>query len=202
MQPPAELIAGLDVTAAGETAAEHVLARAINGLRRVGADQITAATHRALVYETAHVSMSISMSTGLHPTRIAEQLSEVLSAGDGAAGAVWIGGSGAGLPALQASAERAAAAHRHRSSGRVVHFPGGDTLTGTVPVADVLTTAIDRIQVLGGGDAAPDSLLVTRNFLRPRWDTGQLVLHVQPAVGDTWVPFETPDPTPCCAAHG
>ncbi len=195
--PPVELIAGLDVTAAGELAAEHVLAHAICCLRRAGADRITAATHRATVYETAHVSMSISISTGLDPARMVELLSEALPE----AGAVRIGEVGVGAPALQASAERAAAAHRDRSSGRVVHFPGGETLTGTVTVADVLATLIDRVVALGGGQVAPDSLLVTRDFLRPRWDAGELVLHVQQAVGGTWVPFETPNPTPCCAIH-
>jgi len=199
--PPVELIAGLDVTAASELAAEHVLEQAIRCLRQAGADPITAATHRATVYETPHVSMSISMSTGLDPVRMVDMLAEALSVADGAAGAVRIGEVGVGAPELQASAERAAAAHRDRSSGRVVHFPGSETLTGTVLVADVLATLIDRVVALGGGHAAPDSPLVTRSFLRPRWDAGELVLHVQQAVGDTWVPFETPNPTPCCAVH-
>jgi len=199
--PPVELIAGLDVTVASELAAEHVLARAIGCLRRAAADRITAATHRAEVYETAHVSMSISMSTDLGPARTVELLAEALSEADGDAAAVRIGEVGVGAPELQASAERAAAAHRDRSSGRVVHFPGSETLTGTVLVADVLATLIDRVVALGDGHAAPESLLVTRSFLRPRWDAGELVLHVQQAVGGTWVPFETPNPTACCSIH-
>lgn len=201
VRSPVELIAGLDVTAAGELAAEHVLEQAIRCLRQAGADPITAATHRATVYETPHVSMSISMSTGLDPARMVDMLAEALSVADGAAGAVRIGEFGVGAPALQASAQRAAAAHRDRSSGRVVHFPGSETLTGTVFIADVLATLIDRVVALGGGHTVSDSLLVTRNFLRPRWDAGELVLHVQQAAGGTWVPFETPNPTACCSIH-
>jgi hypothetical protein len=30
---------------------------------------------------------------------------------------------------------------------------------------------------------------------------GELVLTAMPAAGDRLVPFETPDRTPCCAAH-
>lgn len=199
--PPGELIAGLDVAAAGELPAEHLLKQAIACLRQTGADQFTAATHRVTVYETPHVAMSISMFTGLDPARMMNMLSESLSINDGAAGAVRIGEIGVGEPVLQASAGRAAAAHRDRSSGRVVHFPGSETLTGTVFVADALATLIDRVVALGGGHPEPDSLLVTRNFLRPRWDAGKLVLHVQQAAGGTWVPFETPNPTACCSIH-
>jgi hypothetical protein len=65
----------------------------------------------------------------------------------------------------------------------------------------VLATTIDRIDALGGDSPAADALLVTRDFVRPRWQGGELVLHVQPAIGGTWVPFETPNPTPCCATH-
>lgn len=92
--------------------------------------------------------------------------------------------------------------HRDRSSGRAVVFPGSTTLVGTLTVADVLAdTRIDRVRVLGAAEADPGTLLLTRGFVRPRWTNGELVLHVQPAIGGVLVPFETPDPTPCCAAH-
>ena len=69
-------------------------------------------------------------------------------------------------------------------------------------VADVtLWSDIDRVEKVTGGRSTPRIALVTRDFLRPRWQAGALVLHVQPAVGGTVVPFETPFPTPCCVDH-
>ncbi|MGC0429432.1 hypothetical protein RKD32_005787 [Streptomyces sp. SAI-195] len=56
--------------------------------------------------------------------------------------------------------------------------------------------------VLGTPDEpAPDTRLVTRDHVRPHWQDGRLVLAAMPAVGGTLVPFEDPDPTPCCADH-
>ncbi|MFJ5261863.1 hypothetical protein ACIQAC_15520 [Streptomyces sp. NPDC088387] len=88
-------------------------------------------------------------------------------------------------------------------AGRAVLYPGAPALTGTLTVADVLSgSAIDTVKVLGAqGDPAPDMALVTRDHVRPQWQHGRLVLAVMPAVGGTLVPFENPDPTPCCADH-
>ncbi len=206
-----QLIAGLDTMATSERAAEHLLNQVLGAVGSVHAEQITTATHRVQVFETAHVAMTVGLTSVLGPARMSDLLSDVLAADDGTLGAVCIGSGGVGsrgagshgvgLPALQASARQAEEAHRTRRSGRVVHFPGSDTLTGTVTVGQALATAIDRVDPLGGGELQPEALLVTRDFLRPRWESGQLVLHVQPAVGGTWVPFETPNPTPCCAIH-
>jgi hypothetical protein len=86
--------------------------------------------------------------------------------------------------------------------GRAVIFPGADELTGVLPVASVLAlSAIDRIEILGGGPADPETLLDTNDFVRPQWRDGELVLTVMPAAGGRLVPFETRNPTPCCAAH-
>lgn len=115
-------------------------------------------------------------------------------------------GVDAALPAapseLDAAARAAAAAHAARRSGRAVLFRGMATLTGTVTVAEVLArTAIERVVVLGGRDAAPDELLDTRDFVRPQWMDGILTLVTMPAAGGRLVPFEVPDPTPCCGGH-
>ncbi len=86
--------------------------------------------------------------------------------------------------------------------GRAVLFAGADRLTGVLPVASVLAlSAIDRIEVLGGGPADPQTLLDTGDFVRPQWRDGELVLTVMPAAGGRLVPFETRNPTPCCATH-
>ncbi|MFF8972875.1 hypothetical protein [Streptomyces sp. NPDC014995] len=91
------------------------------------------------------------------------------------------------------------------SVGRAVLYPGADALRGTMTVAEVLSvSAIDRVTVLGGtpaGRAVPGTPLVTRDHVRPQWQDGRLVLTAMPAAGGTLVPFEVPDPTPCCADH-
>jgi hypothetical protein len=105
-----------------------------------------------------------------------------------------------GPASLRQTAWEAAEAHRTRVSGRAVHFPGAGRLTGDVTVDDILRwTAIDEVRVLAHGQASREAVVVTRDFVRPRWSTGLLVLDVQPAAGGTLVPFEVPNPTPCCA---
>ncbi|WP_250036002.1 hypothetical protein [Paractinoplanes maris] len=110
-----------------------------------------------------------------------------------------VGSSFDGTPAeLRAAADEAAAGR----FGRAVVFPGSSELTGTLTVAEVLaTTAIDRVEVLGSGVADAALKLDTRDFVRPQYRGGDLVLVTMPAVGGTLVPFETRDPTPCCADH-
>jgi hypothetical protein len=96
----------------------------------------------------------------------------------------------------------AAAEHRAGSSGRAVRYPGVDLLVGTLSVAEVLElSAIEKIEVLGGGAADPATLLDTGDFVRPQWRAGVLTLTTTPAAGGRLVPFETRNPTPCCAAH-
>lgn len=87
--------------------------------------------------------------------------------------------------------------------GRAVLYPGAASLTGTVTVADLpARTAIARVTVLGAQEPpAADTALVTREHVRPHWQDGELVLAAMPAPGGTLVPFEHPDPTPCCADH-
>ncbi|MFJ7077292.1 hypothetical protein [Streptomyces sp. NPDC098781] len=87
--------------------------------------------------------------------------------------------------------------------GRAVLYPGVTALTGTLTIAEVLSlSAIDRVTVLGTpGRPAADACVLTGDHVRPQWLDGQLVLTAMPAVGGTLVPFEVPDPTPCCADH-
>jgi len=100
---------------------------------------------------------------------------------------------------LQPAAAEAAAG----KFGRAVVFPGSPDLTGTLTVGDVLArSAIDRVEVLGSGVAPAEQTLDTRDFVRPQFRGDDLVLVSMPAVGGVLVPFETRDPTPCCADHG
>lgn len=70
-------------------------------------------------------------------------------------------------------------------------------------VARLLTvSAVERIVVLGAPDGPdPDQRIVTRDHVRPEWREGRLTLAAMLTVGGTLVPFEVPDPTPCCADH-
>lgn len=69
-------------------------------------------------------------------------------------------------------------------------------------VRQLLTqSSIDQVRVLAAGDADPDMLVVTRDHVRPLWSGGRLILHTQPTAEETLVPFESPDPTACCADH-
>lgn len=87
--------------------------------------------------------------------------------------------------------------------GRAVAYPGSAALTGTLTIAELLAgSAIDRVTVLGAPDPPPPaSRLMTRSHVRPHFQSGELVLSAMPAVGGVLVPFEVPDPTPCCADH-
>jgi hypothetical protein len=96
----------------------------------------------------------------------------------------------------------AAAEHRARSSGRAALYPGVERLVGTLSVAEIIArSAIDRVDVLGGGPADPETLVDTGDFVRPQWHAGALTLTTTPAAGGRLVPFETRHPTPCCSAH-
>jgi hypothetical protein len=105
-------------------------------------------------------------------------------------------------PELAGPAAWAAAEHAGRRSGRAVLYPGSTELVGTVRVADLIeVSAIDRVVLLGGEDADPAALVDTRDFVRPQWRNGQLVLIAAHAGPGRIAPFELPDPTPCCADH-
>ncbi|MGS2617610.1 hypothetical protein ACVCAH_24260 [Micromonospora sp. LZ34] len=106
-------------------------------------------------------------------------------------------------PGLRAAARRAAGEHAARRSGRAVHYPGSDRMVGTLTVADLLAaSAIERVVVLGGGaPPGPETPLHTRDFVRPQWRAGELVLVATPRSAGGVAPFEVPDPTPCCADH-
>ena len=89
-----------------------------------------------------------------------------------------------------------------RDGGRAVRFPGWHGVRGTLPVDEVLaTTAISRLEILGGGAVGRDDVLHSRDFVRPLWRHGELVLPVLPSGRGAVAPFEVPNPTPCCGDH-
>lgn len=88
-------------------------------------------------------------------------------------------------------------------AGRAVLYPGASALTGTMTVGELVErSAIARVTVLGAPEPpGPDTRVVTRDHVRPQWQRDELVLAATPALGGALVPFEVPDPTPCCADH-
>ena len=100
--------------------------------------------------------------------------------------------------AVQASLELA-----ERSAGRAVLFPGHERLTGEIATDDVPSLSAIRAVEGIAGTPTVGTRLVTRDFVRPVLRAGALVLQVRPFGEEgTVAPFEVPDPTPCCAAHG
>ncbi|WP_027343863.1 hypothetical protein [Hamadaea tsunoensis] len=109
------------------------------------------------------------------------------------------------LPSLDdAVAARVAELHASGRGGRAVLYPGMSSLIGTLPVGELLSlSAIEAVRVIGGSSPtpSPETLLETRDFVRPQWEDGRLVLVAMPAPGGRLMPFEVPNPTPCCAFH-
>jgi hypothetical protein len=123
--------------------------------------------------------------------------------GPGAVLGVAFGGERHGPDELAAGAAHAVAEHTAGTGGRAVLYPGADAVTGVMTVARLSeVSAEDRIAVLGSSEEpSAERELVTRGHVRPEFRDGRLVLVAMPAVGGTLVPFEVPDPTPCCADH-
>ena len=85
------------------------------------------------------------------------------------------------------------------TSGRLVHFPGEDVLTGRLTVADVLAgSAVDEVVVVGGSPSSHATVVDTLGFVRPQLAGGRVRLLVQPAAGGVVVPFEREHPHRCC----
>ncbi|GAA3437468.1 hypothetical protein BJ998_001541 [Kutzneria kofuensis] len=79
---------------------------------------------------------------------------------------------------------------RDRTGGRAFRFPGQDALRGSLTVREIVaSSAIDR--VVGVGCTATDDTVVdTRDYVRPVYADGLLTLHVTPAVDGSAVPLE------------
>jgi hypothetical protein len=197
----APVVVVVDLLTARERHADELAFACATLLARLGGHDVSVTTHWAALGELRHVALVVEVS-GLAPGAVADALTVLTSEGTPDGPALLVDGTSTGPVALRPVLAEVLEAHRTRSSGRAVVFPGSTTLTGTVTVADAVAgTAIDRVQVLGSAEPDGATALVTRGFVRPRWSGGRLVLHAQPAVGGALVPFETPDPTPCCADH-
>jgi len=99
--------------------------------------------------------------------------------------------------------DRARTLHAERRGGRLFVFPGHTSLVGVMTVGELLTaSAIDQVVMIGQREQVPDEQRIdTQSFVRPDLVDGVTRLLVRPAAGGVVVPFEQPNPTPCCADH-
>lgn len=199
--PLRPLVAGLDLLTTSESDADALAVAVAEALMGAGATDVTVATHWARVRDLRHVALTAGW-LGLDLDAGWSALHAGMGSRSGDQFGVLLADRYSGSAELGDSVAAAVAAHTACSTGRAVVFPGSAGLTGSMPVAQVLaSSSIDRVLVLAEGDADPEAIVVTRDFVRPRWLEGQLVLQTQAASGGTLVPFETPAPTPCCADH-
>jgi hypothetical protein len=191
----------LDALSSGERHADRLALACADALTRRGGAGVLVTTQPAVLGDLRHVALVVAVD-GLGADEVGEVLAAVARAdADGRRGLL-VAGHVSGDPELEPVLRAVLAAHRTGNSGRAVVFPGQADVPATTTVGTLLAgTATAEVRVLGGPEPEPGTPLHTRGFLRPRWVEGRLVLHVQPAVGGVLVPFETPDPTPCCAAH-
>jgi hypothetical protein len=88
------------------------------------------------------------------------------------------------------------------TAGRAVRWPGHELARGVLPAVELRTRCgIDHLEVVGGLPVADDSLIDTRDFLRPLRRAGRLVLQLQPAAGNVFIPFELQHQQQCCTDH-
>ena len=96
-------------------------------------------------------------------------------------------------------------AHEARSlpsDARVFLFPGDEDLPEEPTVAQLLAaTAVDEVVALGNQPIGSEQVVRTQRFLRPVVTSGGLRLSVRPGRGSVLLPFEQPNPTPCCLEH-
>jgi hypothetical protein len=195
MSAPARWVVGVDTPFGTLADVEHHL---LDLGRRVGElDDTTLCTHEVRD-ERPHYALSVAFEDRPEPAVVAALIDEfgptrVAVVQNGVDSNLDPSPPGAGHAIRQALA---------RDGGRAVRFPGWRDVTGTLPIREVLAvSAITQIEVIGAAAGCPEVVIDTRDFVRPRWQDGELVLHVLPAGDGALAPFEVPNPTPCCAGH-
>jgi hypothetical protein len=185
---------GLDAGSGSLRDADHLIQEQRD---RLGLPPETIACTHFVRAARPHVAVSFQLPAGFSPDAWWEPLSAL------GVGVSWEGRR-TGPVELSTGAADAAAELAGKQGGRAVVYPGVDRLVGEVTVGQLLDeSAIDRVVVLAGqGEPAPEAVVHTRDHVRPEWRDGQLTLMTAPAPDGAFVPFEVPDPTPCCADHG
>jgi hypothetical protein len=88
------------------------------------------------------------------------------------------------------------------TAGRVVHWAGHEQARGILLAKELrIRCGIDDLEAVGGVPITADTLVDTRDFLRPIRRDSRLVLQLQPAAGNLLIPFELQHQQKCCADH-
>ena len=179
-------VMGVDVGSPTVAAADTAAAAVVAALQAAGLERgAVVATHLTRL-GGPHATLSVELPAPASAQVLAELLAAALPEGEQTEAAL-----------------AGAAAHAARTGGRAVHFPGLELLVGRLPVHEVLAcSAIEDVRVLGVAEPPdPETVLLTRDHVRPLYRGGRLVLPADRAAGGTLVPFEHPSPKPCCADH-
>lgn len=206
-------VVGLDPACTTLREADHLAWCLLESLGAAGVDEpgLLVTTHHVPGPPggAAHTALAVGLSASPAPRarELVERLLRVCVEHSAAASVTEVGCSTdgealSGLPVLAAGSRTAAEQQRTGEAGRAVVFSGVGALGTSVTVGQLLaTTAVDAVLELGSHETVdPSTLVHTRDHVRPVLREGRLVLDVQPAVGGL-VPFENPNPTPCCADH-
>ncbi|WP_409485295.1 hypothetical protein [Arsenicicoccus dermatophilus] len=206
----APAVVGLDPVVASVREADHLaelLAERLDALLGDPAQAAVVSTH-PVRGPVPHVALGVRLDPpiGMLLPDLLDALAETLLPHCGAEGAgeigVACGPHRRGLAALASWAAAVEEESRRGMGGRAVVYPGRAALVGTLAVRDLVRlSAIDEVVGLAGSAVGSQDQVRTRDFVRPVWRDGRLLLPVQPADGGMLVPYETPSPTPCCADH-
>lgn len=143
----------------------------------------------------AHHAASVELPATAGPTALTALADRLMELGAAVAGPDE--GPARGAQEHRTGALQARRALLTRQAGRAVQFPGQDALRGRLTIAQVLATgAVDRVDPLGT-EVDPDTVVDTRDFVRPVFHDGVLVLEVTPAAGGTVIPLELQDQHIC-----
>ena len=193
------MIIAVDADSRDTVEAEHLL----HELLGPTSGPVVACTH-VVAGDHPHVAVSITLTSD--PTAdLAAQVREWAAERSIGSAITWPGASGpelSGPSPLVRGAYLAAVETALGSSGRLVRFPGSEHANGVMTAEELRERCgIDQVEALGGLPVEDDTLVDTRDFIRPIRRDGRVVLLVQPAAGGVLIPFEVEHQQKCCADH-
>ncbi|WP_340537138.1 hypothetical protein [Nocardioides sp. GXZ039] len=188
----------VDAGARDVAGAEHLVGL-LDEVLPAGAPSYVASTHVVESEDGRRVAVAASWEPdGADETDEAAWLARLLAAVPGAAAVV--GARTGGAPAA-AGALAAARAHAARTDGRVARFGGQAGIERVLAVGEVVASSlIEEVVALGSPPLPPETVVDLREWARPTWRAGRLVLTVQQS-RDGLVPFESRHQIACCADH-
>ncbi|MGP8300943.1 hypothetical protein ACTPOK_24075 [Streptomyces inhibens] len=193
MTPPARgPVLGIDSGHRDRAALERLVLEALqdSGCPRA----VLLCTHQIRTGQ-AHLAASVELPAATGPAALTALAARLVERGAAVAGPDE--GPARGAQEYRPGALEARRALLTRQAGRAVRFPGQDSLRGRLTIARALATgAVDRVDPLGT-EVDPDTVVDTRDFVRPVFRDGVLVLEVTPAAGGTVIPLELRDQHIC-----